>query len=186
MKRLNVIIGKKQILIASLTVLLGAAAAVNFVVGSNKKKNALVDSSQVSANYGEAEYVSDKSSAAGTDVSGSDAYFAKARLDKQQSRDEAAEVLAGMYQGGDMTQGELETVETNAQALSSTIESENKIETLLKAQGFDDALCYLSANGANIIVKTDGLDAAGAAKIKSTLLSEVEVSGDNITIVEVK
>lgn len=184
MKRLNVIIGKKQILIASLTVLLGAAAAVNFAVSSNRKKESLADSSQVAANYGEAAYVSDKSSSGA--ASGSDAYFAKARLDKQQSRDEAAEVLAGMYQGGDMTQGELETVETNAQALSGIIESENKIETLLKAQGFDDALCYLSANGANIIVKTDGLDAAGAAKIKSTLLSEVDVAGDNITIVEVK
>lgn len=186
MKKLNVIIGKKQILIASLTVLLGAAAAVNFVIGSNKKKDISVDSSQVSAsaNYGEAAYVSDKLNT--SSASDSDAYFAKARLDKQQSRDEAAEVLAGMYQGGDMTQDELEVVQTNAQNLSSVIESENKIETLLKAQGFDDALCYLSDKGANIIVKTNELDAAAAAKIKSTLLSEVDVAGDNITIVEVK
>ena len=37
----------------------------------------------------------------------------------------------------------------------------------------------------NIIVKTPGLDAAGAAKIKSTLLSEAEFTNDQITIVEV-
>ena len=36
MKRLNLIIGKKQIAIASLTVLLGAAVAVNFIVSSGK------------------------------------------------------------------------------------------------------------------------------------------------------
>lgn len=186
MKRLNVIIGKKQLVIASLTVLLGAAVAVNFAVGS-AKKNTARGGTQVSAsagtsksaNYGDTVLVSDK-------LSDGEAYFAKARLDKQQSRDEAAEVLAGMYQGGDMTKDELTVIQANAQSLSERINSETKIETMLKAQGFADALCYLSDSGANIIVKTNGLDAAGAAKIKSALLSEVEVASDNITIVEVK
>lgn len=186
MKRLNLIIGKKQIVIASLTVLLGAAVAVNFAVGSGKKPatvkpnaNTTSGSVSASANYGDTSFVSD-------DLSDSEAYFAKARLDKQQSRDEAAEVLAGMYQGGDMTQDELSVVEKNAKTLSDRMNSESKIETMIKAQGFADALCYLSDSGANIIVKTNGLDAAGAAKIKNALLSEVEVASDNITIVEVK
>ena len=180
MKRLNLIIGKKQLVIASLTVLLGAAVAVNFAV-SGAKKNVSEKTAPVggTANYGDAAYVSNS-------ASGSDAYFAKARLDKQQSRDEAAQVLAAMYNGGDMTPDELSAVSANAKDLSDTIESEGRIETLLKAQGFSDALCYLSDNGANIIVKTDGLDAVGAAKIKSTLLSEVDVASDSITIVEVK
>ena len=45
---------------------------------------------------------------------------------------------------------------------------------------------YLSDNSANIIVKSSGLDTAQAAQIKSALLSEVEVAGENITIVEVQ
>ena len=179
MKRLNLIIGKKQLVIASLTVLLGAAVAVNFAVSGAKKK--VVEPSTpvgVTANYGDTSYVSN--------LTGTDAYFAQARLDKQQSRDEAAQVLAAMYNGGDMTLDELSTVSANAQNLSAMIESEGRIETLLKAQGFADALCYLSDNGANVIVKTSGLDAVGAAKIKSTLLSEVDIASDSITIVEVK
>lgn len=179
MRRLNLIIGKKQIVIASLTVLLGAAVAVNFAVQSGKKNSVEPSSAPVSGtpNYGDTAYVSN---------TGSDAYFAKARLDKQQSRDEAAQVLAVMYQGGDMTTDELSTVTENAKNLSALIESEGRIETLLKAQGFSDALCYLSDNGANVIVKTNGLDAVSAAKIKSTLQSEVDVASDSITIVEVK
>lgn len=177
MKRLNLILGKKQLVIAGLTVLLGAAVAVNFLVANNSKNLAEEPAAQVSTNYGEAAYVS-----ASADT---DAYFAQARLDKQSSRDEAAEVLASMYQGGDLTTDELTMVAGDAMKMSSLIESENKIESLLKAQGFEDALCYLNGTTANIIVKTDGLDAAGAAKIKSTLLSEVEVAGDCITIVEV-
>lgn len=178
MKRINLILGKKQIVIASLTVLLGAAVAVNFIVSGAKGRELVQPAAEVSGTYGEAAYVSD-----GAD---SDAYFAQARLDKQASRDEAAEVLASVYQGGDLTVDELGLVAEDAVNLSGLIESENKIESLLRAQGFDDALCYLSGNGANIIVKTSGLDAAGAAKIKSALLSEVEVSSDKITIVEVK
>ena len=179
MKRLNVILGKKQLGAAGLTVLLGAAVAVNFIyAGNNKKQNLTEPSAEVSGTtYGEADLVS---SSADTD-----AYFAQARLDKQSSREEAAEVLQSMYQGGDLTEDELSAVAVDAMKMGGYIESENKIESLLKAQGFEDALCYLNDNSANIIVKTEGLDAAGAAKIKSTLLSEVEVASDKITIVEV-
>lgn len=85
----------------------------------------------------------------------------RARLDKQSSREEAAEVLQSMYQGGDLTKDELAAVEVDAMKMGGYIESENKIESMLKAQGFEDALCYLSDSSANIIVKTPGLDAAG-------------------------
>ncbi|MEI3017457.1 MAG: SpoIIIAH-like family protein [Oscillospiraceae bacterium] len=183
MKRLNVILGKKQLVAAGLTVLLGTAVAVNFIYSGGKDKKLTEPAAEVSGTtYGEADLVSvDKSG----EAADSSAYFAQARLDKQSSREEAAEVLQSMYQGGDLTKDELAAVEVDAMKMGGYIESENKIESMLKAQGFEDALCYLSDSSANIIVKTPGLDAAGAAKIKSTLLSEAEFTNDQITIVEV-
>lgn len=183
MKRLNVILGKKQLVAAGLTVLLGTAVAVNFIYSGGKDKKLTEPTAEVSGTtYGEADLVSvDKSG----EAADSSAYFAQARLDKQSSREEAAEVLQSMYQGGDLTKDELAAVEVDAMKMGGYIESENKIESMLKAQGFEDALCYLSDSSANIIVKTPGLDAAGAAKIKSTLLSEAEFTNDQITIVEV-
>lgn len=183
MKRLNVILGKKQLVAAGLTVLLGTAVAVNFIYSGGKDKKLTEAAAEVSGTtYGEADLVSvDKSG----EAADSSAYFAQARLDKQSSREEAAEVLQSMYQGGDLTKDELAAVEVDAMKMGGYIESENKIESMLKAQGFEDALCYLSDSSANIIVKTPGLDAAGAAKIKSTLLSEAEFTNDQITIVEV-
>ena len=161
MKRLNVILGKKQLVAAGLTVLLGTAVAVNFIYSGGKDKKLTEPAAEVSGTtYGEADLVS-------VDKSG-----------------EAA-VLQSMYQGGDLTKDELAAVEVDAMKMGGYIESENKIESMLKAQGFEDALCYLSDSSANIIVKTPGLDAAGAAKIKSTLLSEAEFTNDQITIVEV-
>ena len=67
MKRLNLIIGKKQIVIASLTVLLGAAVAVNFAIGSGKKPASVNPNKQdttsgsvtASTNYGDTSFVSD-------------------------------------------------------------------------------------------------------------------------------
>ena len=68
------------------------------------------------------------------------------------------------------------------------METENKIESLVKAAGFKDCVVYLDGNNANIVVKTgnkDGLMASEAAKIKDILLSEVSVANENIRIFDV-
>jgi len=198
--RINLIIGKKQIIVAGLTLLLGAAIYVNYIysaadrVSDNSVNNTrlggsdFVQSGEVGdvsgAYYGDAAFVSGTNLSAGV----SDevrAYFAQARFDLKESRDESKEFLQAMFHGGDARSGELEVIARNAERLNSNIESETKVENLLKAQGFADALVYISDRGVNIIVKTDELDSVGAAKIKSTLLSEVSVAAENITIVEI-
>ena len=190
-KRLNLIIGKKQILLAGLTVLLGAAVYVNYIYaqGSQVKSAKASEEDAQTANYGEVQFVDAKLPDGGdlrVEASGSEEYFAKARLDKQQSRDESIEVLKSFYYGGDSTTDELAVIAEDVREVSGYIETESKVENLLRAQGFSDALCYLSDAGANVIVKTDGLDSAQAAKIKNALLSEISVPAEKITIVEIK
>lgn len=197
--RINLILGKKHLVAAGLALVLAVGLYANFAIGSNvSSKSASGD------NYGDTRLVSNEndntskasdkkdsdivSASANTEKvsDSSEEYFAKARIDKQASREEAKETLKSIYGGGDMTKDELAVVAQDAQQLTDLMEAENKIETTLKAQGFEDVLCYLSDNSANIIVKSQGLDIAQAAQIKSALLSEVEVAGENITIVEVQ
>lgn len=197
--RINLILGKKHLVAAGLALVLAVGLYANFAIGSNvSSKSASWD------NYGDTRLVSNEndntgkvsdkkdsdivSASANTEkvADSSEEYFAKARIDKQASREEAKETLKSIYGGGDMTKDELAVVAQDAQQLTNLMEAENKIETTLKAQGFEDVLCYLSDNSANIIVKSQGLDTAQAAQIKSALLSEVEVAGENITIVEVQ
>lgn len=200
--RINLILGKKHLVAAGLALVLAVGLYANFAIGSS------ADGKNVSGgdNYGDTRLVSNEKSkteantdkdsdivatAAKSDIrsdsaSDSEEYFAKARIDKQASREEAKETLKSIYGGGDMTKDELAVVAQDAKQLTDLMEAENKIETTLKAQGFEDVLCYLSDNSANIIVKSSGLDTAQAAQIKSALLSEVEVAGENITIVEVQ
>lgn len=197
--RINLILGKKHLVAAGLALVLAVGLYANFAIGSNvSSKSASGD------NYGDTRLVSNEndntgkvsdkkdsdivSDSANTEkvADSSEEYFAKARIDKQASREETKETLKSIYGGGDMTKDELAVVAQDAQQLTDLMEAENKIETTLKAQGFEDVLCYLSDNSANIIVKSQGLDTAQAAQIKSALLSEVEVAGENITIVEVQ
>lgn len=194
-RRLNLIIGKKQIIIVGLTLILGVAIYINYLVGTNmanasKEAPAVKDSNvQSIGNYGDQQFVSDNdnnANAQNLSVSDTDQYFAQARLDKEQSRAQAVETLRTIYGGGDSTDTELAVMAENAANLSSYIESESKIENVLKAQGFEDVLCYLSDSGANIIVKTEGLSSAEAAQIKNALLSEVNVPAEKISILEIK
>lgn len=186
-RRLNLIIGKRQIILAGLTVLLGAALYINYLNSSSQdiKTADNVQNTEV-ANYGEVQFVSSEFSEEKDTVLSSDEYFAKARLDKQQSRDESIEVLQSFYYGGDSTSEELAVIAQDVLSVSGYIETETKVENLLKAQGFAEALCYLSNNSANVIVKTEGLDNSQAAQIKSTLLGEIAIPAENITIVEIK
>ncbi len=187
-KRINLIIGKKQIILAGLTVLLGVAVYANYL-HSSVISTEIPQQDAAAGNYGDVQFVS-------TDMTGnkeisvsatnSDEYFAQARLDKQQSRDEAIEVLQSFYYGGDSTDEELAVIAQDVVEVGNYIETEAKVENLLKAQGFTEALCYLSEGSANVIVKTTGLDNAQAAQIKSTLLGEIAIPVENITILEIK
>ncbi len=193
--RINLIIGKKHLMAAGLALVLAVGLYANFAISNS------VQSKETAGNYGDTTFVSGNADEVKTDEAGdiitststdndikagaSDEYFAQARIDRKNSREEAKQMLESIYNGGDMTKDELAVVAQDAVAMTDMMEAETKIETTLKAQGFEDVLCYLSENSANIIVKTNGLDSAQAAQIKSALLSEVDIAGENITIVEV-
>lgn len=177
MKKPNLIIGKKQIILASLTLILGIAIYVNYVLsqqGNELKATGVLNG--VGANYGDVQYVDG-------DETG---YFAQARIDKMTARDEAVETLQIILSGGDTTADEQAMATKDAVALSQLIESEGVVENLIKAAGFADCVVYLDGTSANIVVKSEGLIASEAAQIKDILLNEVSVAKENIRIYDVK
>ncbi|MCD7732638.1 MAG: SpoIIIAH-like family protein [Oscillospiraceae bacterium] len=181
--RFNSRVSKRQIIITCLVLLLGIAVYANYeLTNTDLKATDVVTSLDMSDVYGEITYVN------GTEIVdySSEDYFAQARLEKLTSRDEAVETLKMMLDGGDISDEELSTYTEEAVALSSLIESETIIENLVIAAGFEDCVCYLDGENANIVVKSEGLTSAQAAQIKDILLSEVDVQNENIRIFEVK
>ena len=201
MKKPSLIIGKKQIILTCLTLMLGVAVYVNYSLTKNditvkdsvstnaeisvmkdekkaEKESEKTETKDVeSVNYGESEFVNGDAAAD---------YFAQARLEKMNNRDEAVQTLQTIMGGGDITQDEMVTNALDAVEVSKLIESEGEIETLIKAQGIEDCVVYLDGESAKVVVKTQGLDTAQAAAIKDIILGEVSVPAENIRVFEVK
>ncbi|MBR0485548.1 MAG: SpoIIIAH-like family protein [Oscillospiraceae bacterium] len=183
MQKPSLIIGKKQLVLSCLTVLLAVAVYINYSYTRSDltavQTTPVTELEQNTPHYGDTEFVS-----AEPDPSAD--YFAKARLEKSASRDEAVQTLQTMIGGGDVTEDEAVTAALNAAEVASLIEHEGTIESLIKSQGFSDCVVYLDGNTAKVVVRTDGLDASGAAMIKETILEEVSIPAENIRIFEVK
>ncbi|MBP0958320.1 MAG: SpoIIIAH-like family protein [Oscillospiraceae bacterium] len=193
MRKPNLIIGKKQIILAGLTLVLGIAVYMNYVfseVGEEIAADADISSAEnAKVNYGEAAFVNSDSPEEVKEVSAvvdTSDYFAQARLSRMTSRDDAVQTLSAILNGGDLTEEENAAYTMEAVNLSQLSESESKIESLIKAQGFEDCVVYLDGETASIVVRSEGLAADEAAQIKDILLTEVTIPAENIRIFEVK
>jgi stage III sporulation protein AH len=175
------IIGKRQIILASLVLGLGVAVFLNWQYTNSQLEmelpvtEAMEDEGDT---YGEAEYVD-------VTVDEGEAFFVEARMSRQKARDEAVETLAVMLQEADLDSGQREAMTTQASDLANAIETEGKIENLIKAKGFADVMVYYDTQRADVIVKTEGLLANEAAQIKDIILKETSITAQDISIVEI-
>lgn len=195
MKKPNIIIGKKQIILACLTMMLGIAVYVNYVLSDNETlvgENLSVQSpdDMANADYGDSKFVnnepSDFQESESAGAISADDYFAQARIDKTTGRDNAIQTLQAVIGGGDITEDEMVAKALEAVELSNFTENESKMESLIKAQGFEDCVVYLEKDSAKVVVKTNGLEAGQAAAIKDIILSISSVPAENIRIFEVR
>ena len=135
MRKPTMIIGKKQIALAGLTLMLGVVVYANYALSSKSGEIKTTDKVETrSVNYGDAQLVNGEPT---------EDYFAQARIDKMKSRDEAVQTLQLIMTGGDATEEEKQTASEQASTVSGLIESESKIESLIKAAGFEDCVVYL-------------------------------------------
>lgn len=137
--------------------------------------------SAANKNYGEAQLVSVAND------TGSQ-FFDEARLNREKAHDEALDTIQKTLK--DSSLSETEKAEYTAQMTANLedINAETEIETLIKAKGFADCLCFLQSGRADLTVMTSGdaLTAAQVAQIRDIVMSKSNVTAQNITVVEVK
>ena len=198
----NFVIGKKQIILAALVVLLGGAVYVNYLYAekgedylvtdvlnqtsqtesgvqtTGEAVSAVTDGERLEGkNYGDAQLV-------GGEVAASE-YFEQAQLERTRSRDEAVETVKSVLENSDASAEEVAEATSQIVQISQQIEDESKIESLIKAKGFSECMVYLDGESANVVVQTSGLKAEEAAQIKNIVLSQQDLKPENITIQEV-
>lgn len=181
---MNMIISKKHIILATLVVALCAAVYLNFrfnQTGEDLVATGVVDETK---SYGEAKFVD--GAAAPADAMDSQAYFAEAKLTRTTARDEAVDAMKTMLTDSALSADEKAQLTMKAADIAQSIETEGKMENLIKAKGFQDCMVYYDGDKVDVVVKTAGLLDNEVAQIRDIIVSETSASAENISIVEVK
>ncbi|MBC8535542.1 SpoIIIAH-like family protein [Feifania hominis] len=182
---------KRQLILLSLVAVICVAAFLNWKFNTTDNPLGLPDtedSESTAKNLGEAKLVNGEG---GVDVEvsapvESDEYFTEARLNRQKTRDEALALLEEVTADKNNPEDIRKQAASDISQIAKSVETEGKIENLVKAKGFDDCVTVLSTDSIHVIVKTKGLVDSEVAQIKEIVLGQTELTGEQIKIVEIK
>lgn len=118
----------------------------------------------------------------------SPAYFASARLTRQQSRDKALSLLETAAAGEGASQETIDAAMDSIAAMATWSMQETQIENLLLAKDFTDCVVYISGEGVTVAVPApaEGLSEASVARITDTITTETGISVGQLRIIEVR
>ena len=148
---------KKIIILSCMIALLAVTAVFNFVLSGD-------------STYGE---------------STSTAYFSEYRSQRSSSRNEQMlqldKIIAESAEDSDVR----ETALLQKMQLTALTESELKLETLIKAYGYEEVVVTMNLDSPNVsvVVKNPEFDQADAVKIYNLIIEEAEVDSENINII---
>ena len=156
--------GKKIALIVSMVVVLVVAAVVNVTLLTKKNK---------------------------TDSDGGTvqtSFFVTSRLDRQTTRDyEIAELNAILAMEGDEYAEARQNALIRKQQIVNAMETELLLETLLKAQGFNDVLVTVNStlDNVSVIVDKSDLSRADTVRIYNIVATEASVAPNYVKILPI-
>ena len=110
-------------------------------------------------------------------------YIIQAKLDKEQSRCEAADSLKAIVEDATVSTEIREEAHNKMMALAENLERESRIEILINKMGFEDSFILFADNGSvDIIVKTPSLTSSQAAQITDIVMRQADVDVEDIHI----
>lgn len=185
---MNMIIGRRQIVLAALVLALGTAVFLNYkfaggadsIAGVFHGTSALGDASLVANQKVSA-------AASSTDV------FAQTRLSRQQARDTAEQALKTLVtaSGSSVTSQTQQQITAAIQTIEDNYNAEQSIENLVIAKGFSQCVAMINTQTGkvNIVVKPksgDSLSSSEAAQIMDIAKSQTKIASANINIIPAK
>ena len=181
-------IQKRHVVLAALVVSLGVATFINWQFSDNAPH--LVK--DVSKELGAATYVNanlnstdDQVASVSKTTSKEEAFFSKAVVDRQQARDEAVEIAQQTVSAADSSDEAKTKAVEQLNKIEDNIVKENSIESLLKAKGFNQCICYISENTCSVSLPKNNVKDNAPLIIKDVVLSQINIDFNDITIIEV-
>ena len=118
----------------------------------------------------------------------SSAYFATARLNRQQARDSALSLLQDAAAREDADEAVKTQLNDNIQTMADYTVTEAQIENLVVAKGYTDCVAFIGEDALSLAVSAPegGLTEADTAKIVDVVKQTAGFTADQIKIIEVE
>ena len=110
-------------------------------------------------------------------------YFTSAALTRQQSRDEAIDVLKLVTENAESSEEARAEAASRISQIALDIQNEANIETLVKAKGFAECVTVISEGAVSVVVQKDELKAADTAQILTIVYETTGISPDKVSII---
>lgn len=114
-------------------------------------------------------------------------YFDSARLNRQQSRDNALSLLQQAAGAEDADQTMKDEANASIQTMASLTVNEAQIENLVTAKGYSDCVAFIGDKSASVVVAATGeggLTDADVAKISEIVTEQTGFTASQIKIIE--
>lgn len=190
---MNLLIKRRQLIMATLVVALGSAVFVNWYFTNSDNKT--VEESETGSEYvqsiGEAKYVNSDNAKTEATTNNATAtaskntdYFTTVKLKRTKAHDEAlADMKALLKEAGEDSKG-AEEIGKTIDDLSKTIKLEADIEALISAKLKCQCVVMINNDNAEVVVTKGNLNDASILQIMDAVLNNTDVKAENVKISE--
>lgn len=181
------VLKKKEIVAASLVVLIGVAGYLNWSYQDTIRVTDGDSYIETGKKLGEAQLVSsDSNTILETSEKVSADYFAQAKMEKESSRSKALEILNNTAQNESFDEATRQNAQQKILDMASNTEKEAIIENLAKAKGYDKISVYIDSETCDIIVEKQDFSEQDATILKELVTGQLNIGAENIKIVQKK
>ena len=125
----------------------------------------------------------DDSTATDAETDKGNDYFTAAALTRQQSRDEALDVLSLVSSSEDADAATKAEAQAKISKIATDIQNEANIEALVKAKGFEECVAVIGEDSVSVIVKAEELQAKQTAQILAIVYETTGTNPENVSII---
>lgn len=180
--------GRKQLVLASLVLALGAAVYLNWQfagtnhlpVGESSSETSQLGAAQL-VNNAYVETVNDQMESGTAEETSGDA-LSQARIDRQNSRDQALELLDNVMESVDSDSAAKQQAVEEASAIAQNILEESNVESLLEAKGYAQCVAYVSPEECSVVV-AGSVEEGDSLIIQEVVMEQTGLTADKIKII---
>ena len=188
---------KRNAVIVAIVLFVGAAVYLNWSYNQSGTADADADAQGSAKILGQASLVNGEeeedslltdgdTQADDTTAQTDTGYFATARLNRQQARDSALELLQEAAADEAAEQSVIDEANQSIQTMAAYTLSEAQVENLVVAKGYADCICFINDNSASVVVASteSGLTETDIARIAEIVTEETGLSVGQVKIIE--